>query len=777
VLVLALGIGATTAIFSAVHSLLLKPLPLPDAGRLVLIWERNVELRESRTGPSGSNYTDWKEQNRSFEDLAAIEPGTATLTGLGEPEQIPGMRVTSNFLTMTGAKPILGRIFTPEDGRGGRNNILVITRGYWMRRFGGDPGVIGKVIQADGLPYTVVGVLADMWQPLPCEVLVPWPDDELRRKPRMAHDLGVLGKLKPGVTPTQAEADLNGIQRDLARRYVEMRGWSATVVPMQSAITEFISPALWTLFAAVAFLLLIACANVANLLLARAVARSREVAIRAALGAGTWRLMRQLLTESVLLSLAGGALGVLLALWGVEALRVILPANVPLPDAAAEITLGRIGVDAGVLIFALILSLSVGLLFGLAPAWHARKSDIIATLKSGARTLAGATNRARRILLAGEVALAVVLLTGAALTVASFARLHKVNTGFRTDHVVTMQIELPTDSKYQSPADQAQFFERVVQEIQSTPGVSAAAAVNVLPMAQEEARIGFSVERSAETIRRGADLRRITPEFFATMEIPLRKGRAFEWRDGANSAPVVIIDEPLARQVFGDEDPLGRTLRVGNHSREIVGVASAVHHGGLSVAPRPTLYVPVSQAPVARMELIIRTAADPANAVQSVKRAVWSIDPGQPVYRVRTLDEVVDVSRSASRVSGVLLTLFAAAAITLAALGIYGLMSYTVAQRQREIGIRMALGAQPGSILKLVVGDGVLLSLKGVGVGLIAAALLTRMLGNLLYGVSPTDPATYTATAGLVIAIAALASWLPARRASRIEPVEILRDE
>ena len=784
VLTLALGIGANTAIFSVVNAILLRPLPYPNADRLVLVWENNLKQGWNRVGVSGPTYLDWKEQSQSFDDMAVMQPGTGTLTGLGEPEQFAGMRVSANLLELLGAKAILGRTFRAGEGRIGHNNVAVLTHGFWQRRFGSDADIVGKKAIIDGMPYTVIGVLSpSFWLPVPCEAMAAWDNDDLRRQSRSSHELGLVARLKRGVTLEQANAEMRTVARRVWQGYPAMQDWSASVVPMHENLVEYLRPALLVLLGAVGFVLLIGCTNIANLLLARAAARQKETAIRTALGAARARLLRQFLTESVVLSLIGGALGILVAYWGIAVLRAVIPHSIPVPEASAEVLVSKIGMDARVLLFTLLISLASGLVFGLAPALQASRVSVSATLKEGGRSASASHGHARLrgLLVVSEVALALVLLIGAGLMIRSFWRLQGVNPGFNPDHVLTLEIELPTDSKYRQPREQAAVFRQFLEHVQRVPGVRYAALTHVVPLAQADDRLTYLIEgRPQPGSGQGwpADVRRISPDYFRTLGIPLKKGRQFTDRDKEDAPPVLVIDESLARRGWpGNEDPIGRRLLIRSRAFEIVGIVGEVKHSGLNKTAKPTIYFPYLQSPAFRMNLVVRSLGAPETLVRAMKSAIWEVDKDQPVYNVRTIEEILASSQSAPRLTLTLLLAFALVAVLLASLGIYGVMSYTVSRRSHEMGIRMALGAQPSGVLKLVVGQAMVLVLIGLAAGLAAALLLTRALSTLLYGVSATDPLTFVAVSLALAGVALAASYLPARRATKVQPIAALRHE
>jgi putative ABC transport system permease protein len=781
-LVLALGIGANTAIFSVVNSVLLRPLPVPGADRLAIIWETDLKDGIKREGPSGPNFLDWKEQSRSFEAMELLEVGTGTLTGDGEPEQITGLRVTTGFLSMLGARTVLGRTFTEAEGAGqARYPVAVLTNGIWKRRFASDPQVIGRKFVLNSEPYTVIGVLAeDFWQALPCDLYVPWPIAQLRGKARVDHDFGVVARLKPGVTIPQAQAELSAIARRIDRQTPRLAGWDVTVVGMKEALFENIRPALLLLLGAVGLLLLLACVNVASLLLARVTGRGREMAIRAALGARRGHLVAQVLTESLLLSLTGGVVGVCFALWGADLLSAILPATVPMMDAGAEVLRPAINVDGRALAFALLVSTAAALVFGLIPALYSGRADVNQALKAGGRDSRSATSSGVwNWLVAGEVALASMLLIGAGLAMKSFANLQRVNTGIRPDHVLTFRLRLPTDNLYKTDREQAGFYRRMLNQVEQIPGIQSAGLTDVLPLGQQNDREYFTIENRplppGEALV--ADFRRISPGYLNTMGIALLQGRLLSNRDAADAPLVILIDETLARQYWPNENPIGRRMRLFGDYREVVGIVGQVHHYGLEKQPEPTIYAPFEQRANKAMALAVRTTLDTQAAVTAVKQAVWWVDRNQPVFQIRAMDEYVSLADAAPRISTLLLSIFAAISMLLAALGIHGVVSYGVAQRTREFGLRMALGSTPAQLKSLVIRNGLKSALTGLIAGMAGAAILASAMRALLYGVAPLDPTVMAAVAALLLTVAMLANYLPARRAARIDPMVALHHE
>ena len=631
-------------------------------------------------------------------------------------------------------------------------------------------------------PYTVIGVLSpDFWQPLPSDLFVPWTVAELRAKSRVSHEFGVIGRLIPGVTIAGAQAELSGIARRIDAQTAGLAGWDVAVVGMKQALFESIRPALLLLLGAVGLVLLLACVNVASLMLARVTGRSREMAIRAALGARRGRLTAQILSESLLLSLMGGALGVYFAVWGVGILSAILPDTLPMTEAGAEILRPAIGVDGRALAFALAISTGCALIFGLFPALFAARADVNVALKAGGRTSSQSLGRAGvwGFLVVGEVALAAMLLAGAGLAMKSFVNLQHVNSGIRPDHVLTFRMRLPTDNLYKSDREQADFYRRVIDKVERIPGIQSAGLTDVLPLGQQNDREYFTIENrpmpAGETLV--ADFRRVSPRDFDTMGIALLRGRLLSERDGRDAPPVTLIDETLARQYWPNENPIGRRMRLWGVYREVVGVVSQVHHYGLEKQPEPTIYAPYEQMPGKAMALAVRTTMETRTVVKAVKEAVWQVDAGQPVFQVRSMDEYLSLANTAPRISTVLMMVFAGISMLLAALGVHGVVSYGVAQRTREFGLRMALGSTPGQLKAMVIRSGIKTAAIGVLAGMLGAAALARSLRSLLYGVAPLDPEVMAGVGALLLAVALIANYIPARRATRIDPIEALHQE
>ena len=783
VVALALGIGANTAIFSVVNSILLRPLPFKDPDRLVFIWHAYPKLNlMAPVSPPG--FMDYRARGDVFESAAASVGASVNLTGEGEPERIQLRAVTASYFPTLGVMPALGRTFLDEEDQPGHDHVVILSNGLWQRRFGADPSIVGKTITLDGEGYNVVGVMPEsfrlfgqdnIWAPLALSA------EQLAPNRRRSEFLMMVARLRPGVTLGQAQAAMNAvagqIQQDNPQSFPSDGSWGLQVKPVYEEMVADIRPALLVLLGAVGFVLLIACANVANLLLARASGRRREIAIRTALGAGRGRLVRQLLTESVLMSLVGGGLGLLLAVWGVDVLIKLNENNIPRSQ--------EIGIDGRVLAFTFGLSLLTGVLFGLVPALQASKTELTEALKEGGRGSAGRhRTRFRNLLVVSEIALALVLLIGAGLMVKSFARLLHVNPGFDPQNLLTMQVALPS-TKYREPAQRADFYRQTLEKIRSLPGVQAAGAVSNLPLSGSVSSGFFSIEGQeyspGQQLPHG-DIRSATTEYLQAMSIPLSKGRYFNDRDTDANTLVTIIDETIARLYWPDSDPIGKRIAFNRPDDtkvwiEIVGVVGAVKHKALDADYRGQIYLPHAQSPRGGMYLVVRTLGEPSSMTAMVRSAIQAVDKDQPVYRVMTMEALVTESVAQKRFSMLLLALFAVVAVMLAIVGLYGVMSYGVSQRTHEIGVRMALGAQSRDVLKMVVGQGLALALIGVGVGLVAAFLLTRLMSSLLFGVSATDPYMFASIPLILAAVALLACYIPARRATKVDPMIALRYE
>ena len=774
---LALGIGANTAIFSLVNAVLLRPLPFAEPDRLVWIWG-NIRNGGNRASVSPLDFLDYRKQNTTFEEFAASfgVPLPLNLTGSGEPERLTAAGVTGNYFKALGAKPALGRTFQLENEKPGSDQVAVLSYGLWQKRFGGDAGIVNKTVTLDGKTCEVLGVMPqDFTFPQSAELWVPINFDvSPGMKQRKAHFLRPIGKLKSGITIAQAQADTDTIARRLEEQYPDTNtGWGLRLVSLREQLVGNTRPTLFILFGAVGFVLLIACANVANLLLVRAAGRQKEIALRTALGAGRFRIVRQMITESVLLALAGGALGTLLAVWGVELLVKLSAGSIP-PTA-------QVRIDATVLGFTLLISVLTGVLFGLAPALRTMKLNLSESLKEGGRTGSeGAQrNRIRSVLVVLESAIAVVLLIGAGLLVRSLIQLQNVSPGFDAHNVLTMRLDLP-EQKYSTPDKAGNFFEQLEIRIGSLPGVESVGLISELPLSGQPNDMPYTVEgRPPVSIDQAFDddFRRVNRQYFSALRIPLSRGRNFTEQEVRQSAKVVIISDLLARQVFPNEEPIGKRLimAMGNEPFEIIGIVGDIRHRTLESVPAAAMYLPTYGSPW--MNIVIRTKGDPTSLSAAVRKEVRTIDPDQPVAAVKTMEDWVDTAVAAPRYRTALLALFALVALLLASTGIYGVMSYSVSQRTHEIGVRMALGARQLDVLKLVVRQGMTLVVVGVGVGLVGAIALTRVMSTLLFGVTAKDPVTFVVVAALLTLVAFVACYLPARRATKVDPLVALRYE
>ncbi|HET6975489.1 MAG TPA: ABC transporter permease [Pyrinomonadaceae bacterium] len=776
VLTLALGIGANAAVFSVINAVLLRPLPYRDVDRVVTLWQNNTKSGISLNEVSPANFIDWKEQSRSFETLAGIEPSGFTLVGDGEPERFSTWLVTSGFFQVAGTDALLGRTFTDEDYQPGNNRVIVLAHGLWQRRFGGDPTIIGRKLTLNGQPFLVVGVMPPEFQlPADREIWAPRVVGEDLRQFRGATFWNVVGRLKPGTTVAQAQEEMNGIAARIAAQYPDVNGgMGANVVPLFEQMTGQIRSALWVLFGAVGLVLLIACVNVANLLLVRGAERQREFAIRRALGAERIRLLRQTLTESLLLALVGGATGVLLASWLVKLITALSSSKI--------LRVEYVNVNLRVVLFACGVSLLTAIIFGLVPAIQFWRHDIQGTLRESGRGAATPVRqRVRKALVISEVAVAVVLLTGAGLLFRSFIRLLQVDPGFKKENVLALQVFLPRN--YDQPEKMIGFFDQSIEKIRSLPAIEATAVIATPPFTKIEQDATFNVvghPAPPPGSEPSAFYTPVSSEYLSALNIPLRKGRFFTNFDKADAPPVVVINETMARHYFPNEEPIGQRLAVtfaDTETREIVGVIGDVLHSGLHAEPRPEMYVPHQQSASAYMTFLVRTRTEPATQLASVKHAIREVNPNQTFARTATMEELVSDSLKQRRFNLSLLGLFAAIALLLATIGIYGSISYSTRQRTNEIGLRIALGAQTLDVLRLIVGQGVGLALIGVALGLAAAFLLTRTIKTLLFGVTPTDPLTFLAISVLLIVTAFIASLIPARRATKVDPLVALRSE
>jgi putative ABC transport system permease protein len=783
VLTLALGIGANTAIFSVVNGVLLRPLPFRDPSRLVLIAEKSSFPVIST---SYENYLDWRDQSHSFESMEATRGSSITLTGAGEPERLNVRMATAGLFPMLGLNAHLGRTFIAAEDRAGSTPVALLSYGLWQRRFGGSADIIGKTINLDLQPYTVVGILPNGFQILqPADVYLPFmPWAKMLPDDRNWHP-GIipLARLKQSVSREQARVEMVGITKRLEQQYPDYNtGTSADVVGLQDQIVQNARPALLLLLGAVSFVLLIACANVANLLLARAASRGREVAIRTAMGASRGRVTRQLLTESVLLSVAGGFLGLIVAWAAIGLLPKIAGDSIP-PGAP-------IGLDPWVLAFTAVVSLLTGLLFGIVPALRTAKLDLREALNEGSRgsTAGPGQHVLRGALVAMEIALAMLLLVGSGLLLRSFSRLQEVPPGFQPDHLLVADIPL-SPTAYAKPQDRYQFFDRLVERAKTLPGVRSAAAASFLPVSGGGSIIHFNITgRPPKSPHEfvAAGYRTITPNYLETLGVPLLQGRFFTRADNEKSPAAVLINATMARTFFPNENPLGKRLQLGAlpdqqvPTMEIVGVVGDVHFG-LSTEPQAEMYLPYRQAdlilPVFQLSLVMRTAGDPSLQTSALRSALAEIDPNQPLVKVRTMEENMATTVAQPRFRTWLIGILAMLALVLAAVGVYGVMSYTVTQRASEIGVRVALGAQPQDVFRIIVGQGLRLALFGVGLGLVAALVLTRLLQSFLFGISAYDPLTFIAVSLLLTLVAVAAAYFPARRATRVDPMIALRYE
>lgn len=783
VLALALGIGANSAIFSVVNVVLLQPLPYKNPDALVMIWEEATHLGFPLNTPSPANFIDWQNQNTVFESMAAMAQNNFNLTGTGEPERFDGRRVSANLFTLLGVKPHLGRGFLPEEDKPG-TRVAILSYGMWQRRFGGDAAIIGRTINLNSQPFTVVGVMPKSFQGIPSyanwndQLWVPIAFSSEEAAGRGNHFLEVIARLKPGVTRQKAQAEMDTIMARLAQQYPEENMRIGIVVKsLHEQIVGDIKPALIVLLGAVGFVLLIACANVANLLLARAAVRQKEIALRLAVGASRSRLTRQFLTESLLLSLIGGGAGLLLSVAGIQVLKSFIPDTVMQGQT--------IGIDGKVLVFTALVSLATGIIFGWAPATQASHFNLNDALKEGGRD-SGASVRGNRIrsgLVIGEVAISFVLLIGAGLLINSFVHLRNLDPGFRVDHLLTMKMVLP-EMKYPDKQRRAPFYDEVLRRVASLPGVQSVAFAGNLPFTYKGDSINISIEGRPDPApdqRPDVVTRVVSPGYFSTMGIPFVQGRDFNEQDKVDSTQMVVITEKTARHFWPNENPIGKRLKPGSSTsqspwREVIGIVKDVRQNDFVAEPKLQMYLVYRQTSAfAPNALVVRTAVDPLSLGSTVQRTIWDVDKDQPVSDLNTMENIVAHAVARQRFSMLLLGIFAGLALVLAAVGIYGVMSYSIAQRTREIGIRMALGAKRIDVLKLAMGQGLRLVVVGVALGLVAAFVLTRVMASLLFGISATDPLTFIAISLVLLAVAMLASYIPSVRAMKVDPMVALR--
>lgn len=799
-LALALGIGANSAIFSVVNTVLLRPLPFNESERLVFLNEKSPVLDEMSI--SYPNYLDWRDHNQTFEKIAVYNRGSYNLTGAGDPERIITVQMSADMFNVLRVNALHGRVFTNEEDKPGAAPVVVLSYGLWQRRFGGQTSILNQPITLNNKSYTVIGVMPETFGgPSPgssrAEMFVPVGQlsDQVSWKQRGNHPgLYGVGRLKPGVSIQQADADLNTIAANLEQQYPDSNaGNRVRLRPMLEIYVSDVRRALWVLFAAVGFVLLIACANIANLLLARATARRKEMAIRTAVGASRWRLARQLLTESILLSLLGGTIGLLLARWGIDLILYVSPDAIPRSR--------EIGLDWSVIGFTVGISFLTGILFGLIPALQAGDVDVQETLKETSRGVSG-RQWLRSSLVVAEVATTLVLLIGAGLMIRSFYLLQKVNPGFSYEHLTSFSVSLP-EKKYAAEEAKASFYNRLLENIRALPGVESTAAASGLPLGNNGWQTGFVIDGQPRPPRDQTPLMEaclVTPDYFRAMNIPVLRGRVFTDRDDRShltnvdlskmdenerqmaALNSVVIDEDFARRYWPNEDPIGKHVLMGSeqkpHKLEVIGVVGRVKMESLNQnSDRVQGYFPFAQVPNDSMTVIVKGSSDPSQLISSVRAAVKEIDPDQPIYNPRSMYDIRAESVAPERLNLTLLSLFAGLALVLAIVGIYGVMSYSVTQRTHEIGIRMAIGARPRDVFAMILGHGMKLTILGVVIGLALAFGLTRLMETMLFGVAPTDLTTFTAISVLLISVALLACYLPGRRATKVEPTISLRYE
>ena len=784
IVTLALGIGANSAIFTVVNAALLRPLPYREPERLVHLWETTPRQQFGEREASYPDYLDWKGNNQVFEDVAGYTRRSFTLTGRDTPERLEGAAVTDNFLQVLGVEPILGRSFRRGEDLQGAERLVLLSHGLWQRRFGSDPKIVGQTLALNGESYAVIGVLPESFQFAPANKPEVWAtlnpnDGQVSR--RFMHWLNIIARLRPNVSIEQAQAGMGAVAQTIAQNDPQSHtGTAIKVVSLHEQIVGNIRPILLVLLGAVCFVLLIACANVANLLLVRSAARQKEIAIRTALGAGRLRLVRQLLTESLALSIIGGACGLVLAQWGVD----LLLAGIPASQAKMMPYLQGLTIDSHVLAFTILVSLLTGVFFGLAPALQSSKLNLQESLKEGGKTSAAPTRqRLRNLLVVSEIALALVLLVGAGLMLKSLVRLLAVDPGFNPDNLLTLRVLLP-ETKYPENNQLAAFHQQLIERVENLPGVKGVGSVNILPLLGGNTASFIPEGRPApapgEEIE--CNIRDVNSSYFRVMNVPLIRGRYFTDQDTAETPPVLIINQTLANRLFPGEETVGKRLiypKIEMPPFEIVGVVGDEKVTGLDKAITPVVYGPYLQAPNNGISLVVRTGSDPNAIARAVRGEIQALDADLPVFDVRTMGQIIDSSQSTflRRYPAFLIGVFASVALLLAMVGIYGVISYSVTQRTHEIGVRMALGARQRDIFKMILGQGLILTLVGTGCGLLAAFVLTRFLSSLLFGVSATDPLTYIAVSLPLIGVALAACYIPARKATRVDPMVALRYE
>lgn len=782
--ILGLGIGSNAAILSVINAVLLRPLSYTEPERLVWIEEQNLSSKITEEPLSGPNFDDYRRQSVSFVDVGGYMPWQPILSTAGEPERVLAAQATPSLFRVLGTDPMAGgRLFAEEEGVPGKNRVVLLSYGLWNRRFGANPAIVGQSITLNNIAFTVVGVMPrDFRHPSydfeqPTELWIPLGLDP-KQMVRRADFLWVIARLKPGVEISQAQADAATISARLSQEYPDSNnGWVATVTPLQEHFTGKIRADMLLLMGAVAVLLLIACANVANLLLVRSTTRWKEIAVRKALGASRWRIARQMLTESVLLALAGGVIGVLLAWWGLRILITYVPSDVP--------RIGETQLDPLVLVVTVVISLVTGIVFGLIPAVQSSKTDADESLNEGSRSNSqgGAGATIRNGLMITEVALALCLLVTAGLIIRSFVRLQNVDPGFKSDRLLTIELSLPA-STYQQPEQWIQFYSRVLENAGNLPGVQEAGLVTVVPPSSQLSVVQFYVE-GRPPVPSGqidsAQAQQVSPSYFDTMGIQLLDGRVFTEQDVASSEPVAVIDEVMASRYWPEENSIGKRFSFSDPEKgpwiSVVGVVRQVRQASLDAKPFPQVYASYRQGAVMQAALLVRTQIDPISMVPAIKNAVAEVDKNQPLYNVRTMEQIIYKSIGAQRLKMLLISIVTAVAVLLAAIGLYGVISFSVSQRSREIGIRMALGAERRNIMQMVMKQGLLLVLIGLAAGLIASFALGKVMGRFVFGISVTDPLTFVLVSGLLVLVAVLSCYLPARRATQVNPVVALRYE